>query len=57
MTDILGGIALISIFVLSGMGIAYTDVLFDKWECEKRLPRNVECTWQAPQQETNHEPE
>ena len=53
MTDIFGGIALISIFVLSGMGIAYTDVLFDKWECEKRLPRNVECTWQAPQQETD----
>ena len=28
------------------IGISY---MLDKAECERFLPRNVECTWQAPE--------
>ncbi len=35
---------------LIGAAIATWYWAASKWECEEKLPRNVECVWVAPQE-------
>ena len=50
MSDFLATVCLLVILGLAIFGYVQIGAKVDKWECEKDLPRNVECTWQAPRE-------
>lgn len=48
---ILGAIICVLLAFLAALGFASIQIFLDKKECERNLPQNVECVWEAPDRE------
>lgn len=48
MSDGAAGFFFIVIAALVIMGCVHIGTLLEKYDCQKHLPRDVECTWQPP---------
>ena len=48
MNEFMKVVVLLVAWALMVMGVAFIGLQISKMKCEKDLPRNVSCTWQAP---------
>ena len=49
MNEFMKVVVLLVAWALMVMGVAFIGLQISKMKCEKDLPRNVSCTWQAPE--------